>query len=156
MVATATSTILHDIRKTTPTRKDPTGVYVVHNTEDRLSLAIQLEKDGTVTGALAVCSPRDSFSKQKAQKILRNRLRVRRFNGRLGLTFPLGSYTGSNFKNDVFMPLLKYIRDNAYLFLIRERDDSTGVQGRGDQRQLLRSLAEELREIRKHPDAHLS
>lgn len=149
MSAITTTTVLHDIKETTPTKKDPTGVYVVHNTADRLSLAVQLEENGAVTAALAVCSPRDNFSKSKAQKILRNRLRVRRYNGRLGLTFIVGTYTGSDFKTDVFIPLMKYVRDNSYLFLLRDKTM------RGDQRELLRSLVAELRTIRNHSNAHL-
>jgi len=156
MTATTTrTTVLWDIQQTTPTRKDPTGIYVFHNTSDGVSLAVQLEQGGLVTGALAVCSPRDNFSKRKAQEILRNRLRVRRFNGRLGLTFPLGTYQGDDFKTDVFLPLLKYVRDNAYLFLVRG-ETGTGPKGRVDQRQLLRNLAEELCDIRNAPESHLS
>jgi hypothetical protein len=151
MTAHATTTLQYDIQQTTPTKANPAGVYVYHNNEDGVSLAVQLEQDGTVTGALAVCSPRDNFSKRKAQLILRNRLRARKVDRKLGLTFSLGTYQGTEFKNDVFIPLLKFVRDNAYLFLIR----NDGAVARGNQRQLLRNLSGELSEIRAFPDSHL-
>lgn len=134
---------------TTPTKVSPTGIYVYHNMEDRISMAIQLRKDSTVTVAFAVCAPRDQFSRPRAQFILRARLEARKVN-REGLTVDVGTYKGSDFKNDVFTPLQKYLRDNAYLFLVRDPSQ------RGDQIQLLQDLVDGIRAIKGHPESRIS
>lgn len=95
-----------------PPKTKPDGVYVFHSAVEGISFGVKL--DGTeVTGALAVCAPRDQFSKKKAQKILRGRLDKKRF----GLmTFRLGEYEGTAFKKDVFDPLMDYVRVTAKAF----------------------------------------
>lgn len=106
----------------TPTKASPDGIYVYHNTDDEVSLGVELD-EGVVTGALAICSPKDQFSKKKAQLILRNRLDKKRFNF---LTFPLGRYSGKTFKDDVFIPLMNHVRDKFHHFVLEEGE-------RGDQ-----------------------
>jgi len=138
---------------TKTTRKaDPAGIYTYHNTDDGISLGMQLATNEKVTVALAVCSPRDQFSRKKAQKILRARLAKKRFTStdpkRVVLTFPLGSYKGGKFKDEVFQPALEFVRDNAYLFLIREDDI-------GSQRKYLKKFVDEIIKIRIYDQAHL-
>jgi len=103
-----------------PTKANPVGVYTYHNTLDGISLAVELEKGGTVTGALAICSPRDNFSKKKARMILQRRLAKKRFTSDPPRTFRLGTYEGDSFKTDVFEPLMDYVRDYAFNFFLRK------------------------------------
>ena len=139
-----------------PKKADPAGIYVYHNTDDGVSLGMELADDGKVTAALAVCSPRDSFGKKRAQKILRGRLAGKRFvstdKSRVVLTVPLGTYKGGKFKDEVFQPALEFIRDNAYLFLVRA---SSSAGHYGNQRELLRKLVSEIVRIRSYDQAHL-
>jgi hypothetical protein len=125
---------------TAPTRENPTGVYVYHNTEDGLSVAVELADNGDVTLALAICSPRDSFSKKKAQMIMRRRLQKKRFLGETPRTIPLPPYTGGSFKSDVFEPIIDFIRDESENFFLRKGE-------RGDQNALIRELASELVDV---------
>jgi len=119
-----TATLTVEVPKA-PTKKDPYGVYVFHNTEDKVSLGIDYAKDGTVTGALAICSPKDQFSKKKAQLILRNRLKTKRYST---LTFPMGKYDGNFFKVDVFEPAMVAVRDQIADYLIRGEGAPWGHQ----------------------------
>lgn len=135
-----------------PTRASPTGVYVYHNTEDGVSLAVELAKDGTVTGALTICAPRDQFSKKKAQLILRGRLAKKRLKF---LTFPLGRYSGDDFKGEVFTPLMEYIRDSVYTHLIRGAVNHLPREAK-DQKANLRYLVGSLQRLRDYSQAHLS
>ena len=136
---------------TMPTKAKPTGMYVYHNTNDELSFGLQLDPDGTVTGALAVCSPRDNFSKKHAWLVLTNRLETRRLNSRVRLTFSLGKYTGTEFKDDVFTPLMSYVRDNAYLYML----DSFNRSSRMQQNDLLNTFVESIEKIKEHKSSNL-
>ncbi len=158
-VAIGSATVL-PLAKAVPnkaTRKaDPAGIYVFHNHQDGVSLGMELAENGKVTAALAVCSPRDQFSKKKAQKILRGRLASKRFvstdKSNVVLTFPLGTYKGDRFKDDVFQPSLEFVRDNAYLFLAR---DSSSDRRHANGRFLLRKLVNEIITIISYDQAHL-
>lgn len=120
-----------------PTKDSPFGVYVYHNTTDGVSVGVEFEPNGAVTLALAICSPRDNFSKKKAQMILRNRLTVKRFIAKTPMTVPLPPYTGGSFKDDVFNPIIEFIRDESCDFFLRRGEP-------GDQRSLIRELTTEL------------
>jgi hypothetical protein len=139
-----------------PRKADPAGIYVYHNTDDGVSLGMELAGDGKVTVALAVCSPRDNFSKKKAQQVLRGRLRVRRFTStdksRVVLTAPLGTYKGGRFKDEVFEPVMEFVRDSSYLYLAR---DVSSDRRRASNRRLLRGLVSEIIRIRSADQAHL-
>ena len=141
-----------------PTRAHPTGVYVYHNANDGVAVALELGVGGGVTAALAVCSPRDQYSKTRAQQILRARLATRRFTStdpaRVALTFQLGVYKGTKFKDEVFTPIMDYVRDNAYLFMAQYRLGLTA--GRTNRRELLRGFVQEIIKIRSYDQAHLS
>lgn len=132
-----------------PTKANPAGVYIFHNREDRISLGVQLAADGTATAALAVCAPRDQFSRPRAQYILRARLAACKTDRERSLTFDIGTYKGSEFKNDVFTPMMKYLRDNAYLYLVR------GPGSFGHQNELLMDLVAELSGVTEHPSSNL-
>ena len=123
----------------TPTKASPAGIYVYHNREDMISLGLELAPDGTVTGALSVCSPRDQFSPRKAQFILRERLKAAK-TGRGGLTFKVGRYVGSEFKNSLFIPMVKTLRDGAENYLVRQ----DGMWTWGNQKHLFQNLIRDL------------
>jgi hypothetical protein len=134
---------------TAPTKANPFGVYVYHNTEDGLSVALDYVKTGEVFMALSICSPNDNFSKKKAQLILRNRLSARRLDGKLPLTVRLGDYNGSSFKDDVFVPILDFVRDSSFDYFLRGGDH-------GRQNDLTADLVSELEDIaalRRNPVA---
>ncbi len=139
------------VAEMSPTKVQPAGIYVYHDLRDGISLGLELKEDGTVTGALAVCAPRDSFSRPRAQFILRARLQASKTE-RSGLTFDIGTYNGSEFKNDVFTPLHKYVRDNAYLYLVRKGDGLLY----GNQKVLLQNFIEKLQDIKNQPESNFS
>jgi hypothetical protein len=99
---------------TTPSKKSPFGVYVFHDGNNDMSVGVEFdEKSRAVTGALAVCSPRDQFSRKRARQILEARLEKKRFNL---MTFPLGDFSGDegDFKGDVFEPIVDYVKMIGY------------------------------------------
>lgn len=96
------------IKVTNPTKKAPDGIYVYHDVENKTSLGLELN-NGVVFGALAVCNPKDQFSKKDAQTILRRRLNFKR-TGRWSV-LDISDYTGDSFKDDVFLPRIQMLRD---------------------------------------------
>ena len=136
------------------TRRDPAGIYTYLDGNQGVALALELGSDGAVTAALAICSPRDQFSRKRAQKILRARLATRRFKStdksRVVLTFKLGTYEGAKFKEEVFAPIMDYVRETAYLYVPRNDER------RYNRRKLLREFVEQITKIRLYDQAHLT
>ena len=103
-----------------PTKQAPDGVYVYHDTKSKVSLGVQLD-NGVVYGALAICNPKDQFNRKDARKVIHRRLETR-CPGRWSV-FRLSRYAGDEFKNEVFMPLLKRVRSEAGLLIQSGRQD---------------------------------
>lgn len=96
------------------------GIYVYHDTVSKVSLGVELD-NGVVTGALAVCNPKDQFSKKEAQAVLRRRLQFKRQNR--WSVFRLADYNGDFFKNDVFTTYLITVRTYAGHIVDSGRDN---------------------------------
>ena len=83
-----------------------------------------LEEDGEVWTSIALCNDKDQFNKKIARRILRGRLEKKNKILQRGEDFPLvfqaGKYTGTNFKQDVFNPILKKLDNSMFGHIMKE------------------------------------